>query len=111
MLVKKANGQIFGASFTAAEKKALDIEIMRAMREYDEKNLYEIDSAVLCVLHEEFGFGRIKMKRFHHAFVKKMKALCERYDMHEAEDKLWLCRHQAKEYGVDPEEWDKEIGL
>lgn len=109
MFIKKSNGQIFGASLTASERKAMEIEIMKAMREYDENNMDEIDSAVLCVLHEEFGFGPKRMKRFHHAFVRKLNALCKRYDMHETEDKLWLCRYQAKEYGAKLEEWNKEI--
>ena len=52
MRVKKAGGRVYGADLTAAEKKALDIELKRYFAEYDYKNIKEIDAIVLWVLHE-----------------------------------------------------------
>lgn len=33
MLVKKAGGKVYGATFTAAEKRAMDMEIKRQLAE------------------------------------------------------------------------------
>ncbi len=44
MFVKKSGGKIFGAEFTAAEKKALDIEVKRQLAEYDKKHVMELDA-------------------------------------------------------------------
>lgn len=37
MQIKKAGGKIFGASLTAAEQKAMNMEIQRQLVEYDRK--------------------------------------------------------------------------
>lgn len=44
MRVKKAGGRIFGGTMSAAEKKAMDLEIQRQLAEYDRKHLIEIDA-------------------------------------------------------------------
>lgn len=61
MHVKKAGGKVYGAILTAAEKKAMDIEIQKELAEYDRKHIAEIDATILWVLHEQFGFGLITM--------------------------------------------------
>lgn len=42
MQVKKAGGKVYGAVLTAAEKKAMDLEIQRELAEYDRKHIAEI---------------------------------------------------------------------
>ena len=37
MQVKKSNGKIFGANLSAAERKALNMEISRQLAEYSQK--------------------------------------------------------------------------
>ena len=49
MFVKKIKGKVHGASFTAAERKALDIEIMKQLAEYTRKHALEMDAV--------FSFG------------------------------------------------------
>ena len=61
MQVKKAGGKVYGAILTAAEKKAMDLEIQRELAEYDRKHIAEIDATILWVLHEQFGFGPTMM--------------------------------------------------
>lgn len=41
MQVKKAGGKVYGAVLTAAEKKAMDLEIQRELAEYDRKHIAE----------------------------------------------------------------------
>lgn len=62
MQVKKAGGKVYGAVLTAAEKKAMDLEIQRELAEYDRKHIAEIDATILWVLHEQFGFGAQRLR-------------------------------------------------
>lgn len=110
MLVKKSGGKVFGATFTADEKKAIDMEVRRLMAEYDRKNAMEIDAIVLWQLHTQLGFGPVRLKKFFEGFRPAAKALLERYEMAES-DQVWLQTHELKEIGVDLEEWYKEAGI
>lgn len=49
MIVKKAGGKVYGAVFTAAEKKAMEMEINRQIIEADKRNgsLYPCGSSGL----------------------------------------------------------------
>lgn len=47
MYTKKAGGKVYGAHLTAAEKKAMDIEIRRQLAEYDLKHANELDAMIL----------------------------------------------------------------
>jgi hypothetical protein len=53
MKVKKAGKRVFGAVMSAAEKKAMDMEIQRQLAEYDRKHIREIDALVLWELRQQ----------------------------------------------------------
>lgn len=36
------------------------------------------------------------------------RALLKRYEMDDS-DTVWLCTHKLKEYGLDIEQWNKEV--
>ena len=84
MKVKKAGKRVFGAVMSAAEKKAMDMEIQRQLAEYDRKHIREIDALVLW-------------------------ELIRRYEMEQGDD-VWLCTYKLKEIGCDLEKWEKERG-
>lgn len=109
MKIKKACGRIYGATMTAAEKKAMDIEIQRQLAEYDRKHAIEIDAMILWVLHQQLGWGEKRLRRFYDNFASEVDALVQRYQMDE-EDKVWLCTQKLKDCGIDVEQWDKERG-
>lgn len=109
MIIKKAGKTILGGQLSKAEETAMNIEIEKQMAEYDRKNANEIDAIVLWLLRRHFGFSRSKLKTFHHLFVPEISALCDRYEMHESGDELWLCTHMLKEDGIDIAEWNAEI--
>lgn len=54
MQIKKYGGKVYGANLTAAEKKAMDLEIRRQLAEYEKGHMHEIDAMILWLLHEEF---------------------------------------------------------
>ena len=103
MKVKKSNGKIFGANLTAAEKKAMDIEIRRSIDDYNRQNMNEIDAMVLWHLHEEFGFGKKRLMRFYESFSKRLKELSEQY-LTEETRMPWMYQYRLKNYGIDIKE-------
>lgn len=107
MRIKKAGGKVYGAELTAAEKKAMNMEIQRQLAEYDIKNANELDAMILWHLHEEFGLGPKRLKQFYDTFVPQLDALVERYMMDDS-DKVWLCTYNLKQYGIDIEEWNRK---
>ena len=107
--IKKTNGIIYGYELTAAEKKAINLEIQREIATYDRKNANEIDALFLWILHDQFGFGYDRLKRVHESFRPALDALCQRYEMHDKGDEVWLCTRKLKDIGVDIEEWNKGV--
>lgn len=106
MYIKRSGGKIFGATLTAAEKRAMDIEIRRQIVEADEKYTNDIDALVLYTLHTHLGFGKKRLRRFWDAFKIEHEKLIKHYEM--PDDGAWLCRHFLMEIGVDVVEWNKE---
>ena len=75
MQIKKAGGKIFGASLTAAEQKAMNMEIQRQLVEYDRKNELELDAIILWELHTQLGLGPKRLKKFFDGFSDALNAL------------------------------------
>lgn len=108
MRVRKAGKFIIGADFSCGEKKALEMEVRKCMAEFDRKNTDEIDASTLWVLHEVFGFGRDRLRRFHCNFNPVIDSLCERYELTDNGDDLWLCTHKLKnELDIDIRAWNE----
>lgn len=107
MYLKKAGGRVYGAVLTAAEKKAMDMEIQRELAEYDRKHLAEIDATILWVLHEQFGFGAKRLRTFYDAYRARINELIGRYELENGDD-IWLCTQMLKKVGVNIEDWHKE---
>lgn len=109
MRVKSYKGKVFGADFTAAEKKAMDLEINRQIAEKDAKYAADIDAMVFYTLMAHYGWKKKRLKRFWNAFIAEHKALRESYQMEEPGDNEWLAHRMLKEIGVDINEWYKEV--
>lgn len=102
MKVKKAGKIVLGADLTREEQEALNMEIQKSIKEYDRNNTDEIDAMILWNLHLIFGFGEKRLMQFYNNFSKDLHAMCERYELIDREDELWLCTHKLKEkFGID----------
>lgn len=110
MIVLKSHGDVFGARFTANEKKALDIEIRKELANFMRQHEFEVDAMILWQLHEQFGFGYDRLFKFYSTFSKNIKSLVEKYEMEESES-LWLVTKKLKDYGIDLEKWEKECSI
>ena len=100
MRVKKSGKYIYGADLSAAEKKAMDIEIRRQLAEYTKKHEQEVSAIILWELHTQLGFGHDRLKKFYDNFRPALDDLIKRYEMDD-EDEAWLCTQKLKDYGFD----------
>lgn len=107
MYVRKLGGRVIGADLTAAEKRAMDIEIGKEFAEYDRKNTTEIDAIVLFLVAKHFNADPEKLKEVYDDFIFQIEALADRYEL-EAEDNPWLCTQWLKDIGVDIDAWRTE---
>ena len=107
MQIKKTGKKIFGAKLTSQEKKALDIEIERQLAEFDKNHTKEIDALILLTLHDVFGFGEKRLRRFYDIFDDSINSLIKRYELDDS-DKIWISSQKLKEYGIDLDIWEKE---
>ena len=107
MVIKRSGKHIFGADLTAAEKKAMNIEIDRQLAEHTRKHQVEIECLFLRELRENYGFGETRLRRAFDNFSNDLDDLIARYELGE-EDKLWIATQQMKAEGFDVEQWHKE---
>lgn len=106
MIVKKSGGRVFGAELTAAERKAMELEINRQLAESGRKHVNDFDAMVLYVLHTHLGFGKKRLRRFYEAFSAEHNKLIEHYEM--PDSGAWLADMKLKEIGVDVAAWNAE---
>lgn len=107
MRIKKSGKYIMGAELTAAEKKAMNIEIAKQLAEFTRKYEVEIESIFLRELRANHGFGETRLRRAFDNFGNDLDDLVARYELGE-EDKLWLATQQLRQEGFDIEKWHQE---
>lgn len=107
MRIKRSGKYIHGADLTAAEKKAMNIEIAKQLSEFTRKYHVEIECIFLRELRANYGFGETRLRRAFDNFGNDLDELIARYEL-EDEDKLWLSTRQMKAEGFDVEQWHKE---
>ena len=108
MRVKKLYGKPYGVELTAAERKAMNLEINRQIAERDEKYKEDIDAMILYVLMVHYGWKQKRLRKFWKAFIAEHKALREFYQMDKPGEGEWLAHRMLKEIGVDVHQWYKE---
>ena len=107
MEVLKSGKYIMGARFTAAEKKALDMETRRQFAEYARKHELEMEALVIWQLRQIMGWGETRLKRFYDQFDIALDRLIEHYEAG-SDDVQWLCTKKLKDEGIDLEAWRRE---
>ena len=92
---------------SVAEQKALKEEINRQLASNMVRLEAEINALVLWGLHEQLGFGAVRLKKFFDYFSVSLRELSRHYEMSDVEQS-WLCKRKLKEIGVDVEQWTNE---
>lgn len=85
---------------------AMNEEIKRQIVEYDKKHSIEFDAMVLYTLHEVFGFGKSRLRKFYSEFKKTYHELQDYYCM--PDDVPFICLIKLKNLGVDLKKWYEE---
>ena len=94
-------------SLSPSQRKAMNKEINRQVLERDKTYWLDIDAMTLWALHEVFGFGPSRLKRFFDAFDNIHEDLRKHYEL-STDDQTWLVRQKLKDMGVDVAAWEKE---
>ncbi len=106
MTFKKFNGQIFGVELSKKEQRALDEEINRQTIEKYNEFVDDVDYMIMRILHNEFGFGPARLKRFYEAFIVDNEALVKHYEMPDAG--AYIAREEMNKIGSNIEKWNLE---
>lgn len=86
-------------------QERIRLEVIKEVDSYFEKKCTDFDTMALWVLHAQFGFGKVRLRRYFENYIKKIKILQERYGDY-TPDKM---RDELKRIGVDVVAWEKEI--
>ena len=93
-------------SMSKEEKRALQAEVSRQARQISDRFAIEIDATIHWALHEKFGFGPERLRRFYDCVYESREMLLQRYDMHD--DAEFILLHKLREIGVDVQKWSAE---
>ena len=106
MIFKKFNGQIFGVELSKKEQRAMEEEINRQTIESYNQFVDDFDYMILRILHDHFGFGHKRLKRFHEAFIIDNDTFVKHYEMPDAG--VYIARKEMNELGINIEQWNSE---
>ena len=98
---------------TAAKQSATERDMRRTvLREINteltratERFFEDETSVILWVLHETFGMGRDRLRRFYDNYAKVNSQLKDHYSMNDS-DMHYMTRRLLKDIGVDLDEWE-----
>lgn len=97
-------------NLTNREFKALRNEINRQTAQNVRKLAKNLQAMMLWQLHEQEGYGKVKLLRFQKRFVPAIKELEEYYMSESADETDYICAYKLKnELGIDVEKLDDII--
>lgn len=91
---------------TKAQRAAIKAEAQKQVYEARDKLFNDMDAVIMWVLHEEFGFGKKRMRRFFEAFIREYRGLQEFYEL--GSDTPFVCKKKLMEIGVDIDKWNAD---
>ena len=79
-------------------RKMARIEVLKANQQFAE----DFDACVLYALHEIFGFGPVRLRRFFHRYRELREEVMERYRFADGNaDFTWWAVRELRKIGVD----------
>lgn len=97
--------EIGKAATQGVGKKAMMHEINQQILARDKEYQLDIDTMVLWTLHQCYGWGATRLRKFYVAMMKEHLRMREFYEL----DDLYPERYKLKEKGVDVEAWYEEL--
>lgn len=104
MQFKRIKGKPYGVSFNTKEQQVIDEEIANQLVEKFRAMETDISADVLWMLHKDFGFGPVRLRKAFNLMTKSLRDLCDHYELPQ-EDGNWLCTYKLKEIGCDVAQW------
>jgi hypothetical protein len=105
------NGRVYGAYLTAAEQRAMDMEINRQIVVKDEQYEMDLDALILYALMRHKGLKKKRLHNFWKDFIIIHKELRDYYQMNRPGDVEWFAHRELKAIGVDIHQWYEEENL
>lgn len=90
------------------EKETLQREINRQILDHEVDCQNNIDAMVLYTLAQEFGFGKVRLRRFYDSLVKGHNNIKDYYQFNNREV-CELYKSRLKKIGVDIVKWNEEL--
>lgn len=87
-------------------EKRVREETQKQTKEIARKLCDTIDAVCLWTLHETFGFGKDRLRRFFDDFNKGYQEMLDFYEM--GDDTTFVYLKKLHDIGVDIEEWENE---
>lgn len=97
--------EIGRAATRGVGRESMMHEINRQILAKDKEYQLDIDTMVLWTLHQCYGWGSARLKKFYVAMMKEHLRMREFYEL----DDLYPERYKLKEKGVDVEAWYDEL--
>lgn len=91
---------------TKAQRAAIKAEAQKQVYEARDRLFNDMDAVIMWVLHEEFGFGKKRLRRFFNAFIREYRGLQEFYEL--GSDTPFVCKKKLNEIGVDIDKWNAD---
>lgn len=108
MTFHKHKGHIYKVELSPKEQKAMDEEINRQIIARHMEFTDDVDYMIMRILHDHFGFGLTRLKRFYEVFIADNDDLVKHYEM--ADAGAYIARKEMNEIGCDIEKWNRERG-
>ena len=93
---------------TAEQQTAVNREIKRYLNEMYDGYAKDIDCIYLVALHNQFGFGAKRLKKFWESVLAATMEYRKNYMADGAEELGFAARRELKHIGVDIDEWYRE---
>jgi hypothetical protein len=99
-LIKRYNRRM---AQEATQREAHDI-----VRAQWSEQCRKADISILYALHNVFGFGAIRCRRFYHAMIENHFQMCEDFQCKGDDSHYWVMEKRLKDAGIDVDELRRE---
>ena len=83
-------------------------EVNKELSRATDRFYYDEVTIILWVLHQQFGFGKDRLKKFYVNYNEENQKLRDHYSASD-KDLHYITSHLLKQIGVDIDGWEKEL--
>jgi ABC-type microcin C transport system permease subunit YejB len=102
------NVRLKTSHLSKADRRKLHEEVKKEWLQMRFENSKRIDASLMLMLHRVFGFGKVRLERFHKEFIKEYNRLCDYYEDDGAEIAIIKLKDET---GIDIDKLYEEEGI